>query len=43
MMRAHLEPIDEATPALITESYDHLPDCRHVLVMWNSCQLFLWL
>jgi hypothetical protein len=43
MMRAHLEPIDDATPGLITESYDHLPHCRRVLVMWNSCQRFLWL
>jgi len=36
MMQAHPEPIDRSDPGPITESYIHLPDCRHALRMWNS-------
>src|SRR5215470_754836 len=37
MMRTHPEPIDDTRSVLITESYGHLPDCRHWIAVWNSC------
>src|SRR5258708_17870853 len=35
MMRTHPEPIDGIRPMLITESYEHLPDCRHWIAAWE--------